>query len=104
MLFVLLLYFISFYNLKEYLKAIPDYSRALEFNPEYAWAYWNRGNAYMSLKNFNKKAFGDYYQAGLLFIEQKNKSQALKCVEQMKKIEPSNFLINVLEDKIKLLN
>jgi len=68
MLFVLLLYFISFYNLKEYLKAIPDYSRALEFNPEYAWAYWNRGNAYMSLKNFNKKAFGDYYQAGLLLF------------------------------------
>ena len=31
----------------EYDKAIEDYSKAIELNPEYAEAYNNRGNAYV---------------------------------------------------------
>lgn len=92
----------AFYRLEEYLKAIIDYSRAIENDPKYAWAYYNRGNAYLMLEEFDKKAFGESYLAGL-FVEQKNKNQALICLEKMKEINPSSFLNNALRDKIGLL-
>ena len=85
------------------MKSITDYSRAIENDPKYAWAYYNRGNAYLMLEEFNKKAFNEYYQAGLLFVEQKNKNQALVCLEKMKELDSSSYLINALKDKINLI-
>ncbi|MGB5772260.1 MAG: tetratricopeptide repeat protein, partial [Crocosphaera sp.] len=42
------------YNLSEYDKAIADYTKAIELNPNYAYAYNNRGLAYYNLKEYQK--------------------------------------------------
>jgi protein O-mannosyl-transferase len=42
-------------------KAINDYSRATEINPDYFEAYYNRANAYSNLKDWDK-AMADYTQ------------------------------------------
>ena len=68
-----------------------------------AWGYYNRGLVYQKLEEFDKKAFGEYYQAGLLFVEEGNKEQALVCLGKMNEINPSSFLNNALRDKIGLM-
>jgi len=67
-------------NLGEYQKAIDDYTKAIEINPKYTYAYYNRGNAYV-LQESPTAACGDFYQAGILFLKQKNTKQALICVD-----------------------
>ena len=41
---------IAYYKLKEYKKAIKEFSKAIKLNPEFAAAYLNRGSAYDKLK------------------------------------------------------
>ena len=49
-------------NLKEYQKAIADYTKAIELKPDYYLAYYNRGNVHNNLKEY-QKAIADYNQA-----------------------------------------
>ena len=86
-------------GLGKYQKAIDDYSKAIELNPSFASAYFSRGTAYTFQKS-PTAAGGDFYQAGILFLKQNNTSQALICVDWMKKINPSSPLINKLMDQI----
>jgi len=49
-------------NAKEYQKALADYNRAIQLDPQHALAYNNRGNAYSSLEEY-QKAIADYDRA-----------------------------------------
>jgi len=49
-------------DLKEYDKAMADYNKANEINPQYAMAYNNRGSVYYDLKEYDK-AIKDYNKA-----------------------------------------
>ena len=53
-------YFLVF--LKNYEKAIADYTKAIELRPDDASAYNNRGISFVALKN-NEKAIADYTKA-----------------------------------------
>jgi tetratricopeptide (TPR) repeat protein/S1-C subfamily serine protease len=52
----------TYYDLKDYPKAIADYDKAIAINPEYAVAYSNRGTTYSALKDY-PKAIADYDKA-----------------------------------------
>ncbi len=52
----------AYYDAGQYDKAIADYTRALQLDPEFAWAYIERGNAYGELQQYDK-AIADYDQA-----------------------------------------
>ncbi len=45
--------------MKDYSKALDDYSKAIEIDPNYASAYFNTGNTYIVLKEYSK-ALEDY--------------------------------------------
>ena len=92
-------FWIAYFKSGEHQKAIDDYSKAIELNPQYAYAYYNRGIAHNDLGE-HQKAIDDYYQAGILNLKQNNKTQALKCIDLMKKIDPSSQLIYKLQDLI----
>ena len=49
-------------RLGDYQGAIADYDRALELNPQFAQAYYNRGNAKRTLKDY-QGAIADYDKA-----------------------------------------
>ena len=44
----------AYYDLKDYQKAIADYTKAIELKPDYATAYYNRGSAHDDLKDYQK--------------------------------------------------
>ena len=46
----------------DYGSAITDYSKAIELNKNFVFAYFNRGNAYAKSKQFDK-AISDYTKA-----------------------------------------
>ena len=48
--------------LEDYNGAISDYTKAIEINPNYAKAYYNRGLTKRNLKDFNG-AISDYTKA-----------------------------------------
>jgi len=56
---------IFYYYLGEYHKAIDDYTKAIQLNPNYTDAYYSRGIAYYNLKQY-KKAIFDYTHVILL--------------------------------------
>ena len=41
-----------YYNIDEYTKAIKDYNKALNLNPDHALTYFNRAYAYYYLKDY----------------------------------------------------
>jgi tetratricopeptide (TPR) repeat protein len=90
----------SYYEIEEYQKAIDDYTEAIELDQYLANAFYYRGLAYSQLKDFPTAACGNLYQAGMLFLKQNNIDQALLCVDEMKKAEPSSPFINRLMDEI----
>ena len=53
---------LTYYELKQYEKAIEDYNKAIELNPNDAEVYTNRGNPYYKLKRY-EKAIEDYSKA-----------------------------------------
>jgi len=89
----------TYYDLREYKKAIENYTKAIEINPKYANTYYSRGNVYRKIGKY-QKAIDDCYQAGTLYLKQKNKTRVLECIDLMKTIDPSSQLINKLQDLI----
>ena len=89
----------AYSDLGEYQKAIDDYTKVIELDPEDVNIYLSRGLIYV-LREFPTAACGDFYQAGILYLKQNNKTQALICVDRMKKVDSSSPLINKLMDKI----
>jgi tetratricopeptide (TPR) repeat protein len=89
----------AYYDLREYKKAIENYTKAIEINPKYANTYYSRGNVYRKIGKY-QKAIDDCYQAGTLYLKQKNKTRVLECIDLMKTIDPSSQLINKLQDLI----
>jgi len=89
----------SCFALKQYGEAINYYTKAIEIAPGYAVAYYNRGLAY-EIQGFLTTACDDFYQAGILYLQQNNRTQALECIDLMKEADPSSPLIKKLMDKI----
>ncbi len=87
-------------NFGEHEKAIEDYSKTIEIYPEDADAHLARGIDYSLLQEFPTVACGDFYQAGVSFLKDNNITQALMCVDHIKKVDPSSPLIKKLMDKI----
>jgi len=90
---------IVYYNKGDYDQAIKEFTKAIELNPGFAEAYGNRGTTYAHQKMFTV-ACDDFYQAGILFLEQGRKGDALKCISNMKQADPTSPLIKKLMDKI----
>jgi len=86
-------------ELGQYQKAIDDYTRAIEIDQEYVHAYNNRGIVYENLEQY-QKAINDYYQAGILYLKQKNKTNAQKYIDWIKKIDSSSPLIDKLQNQL----
>src|SRR5207247_8256440 len=62
-------YALAYYNrgntyskLKQYERANDDYNRAIELDPQDAWAFGSRGQAYCSLKQY-EQAIADFDRA-----------------------------------------
>jgi tetratricopeptide (TPR) repeat protein len=81
-------------------KAIDDLNRAITLDSRLALAYFTRGVAYASLKTYTVSASGDIYQAGILFLKQRDKTRAMKSIDMMKRIDPSSPLVKKLMDKV----
>lgn len=81
----------AYRDLKQYPKALNDYSKAISLDPAHVKAYNNRGNIYYEQKKY-QEALKDYNQCirlkpnytfayinrGLVFYQLKNKSRACK--------------------------
>jgi len=99
--------FIMFYKLRadayfadgDYSNAIKDYTEIIELDPQNSDAYFNRGLAY-ALINMSTTACDDLYQAGILYLKQNKRTEALKCVDTMKQIDQFSPLIKKLMNKI----
>jgi tetratricopeptide (TPR) repeat protein len=44
---------IGYANMKDYDRAITDYSKAIELDPKYVWAYNHRGFAYVNKQDYD---------------------------------------------------
>jgi len=86
--------------LKELNKAIIDFTNAIYYEPEHAYAYYFRGLSYMYLGGYQVSGCDDFYQAGLLFLKQNNRTKAVECVDLIKEADSSSTLIKKLMDKI----
>ena len=53
----------DYYNKRQYELAIKDYSKAIILNPDFATAYYNRGNAYQALGGNTANAKSDFARA-----------------------------------------
>ena len=53
---------VAYNDLKQYERAISDYNKAIELNPNFALAYNNRGWAYYCLKKY-QQALKDFDKA-----------------------------------------
>ncbi len=80
-------------------KAIEKYGEEIENNPQNAAAYYNRGSTYVKQGELII-ACDNFYQSGILFLKQKNRTIALQCIELIKQTDPSSLLIKKLMDKI----
>ncbi|MBE9260634.1 tetratricopeptide repeat protein [Dolichospermum sp. LEGE 00246] len=65
------------YDLGDKQAAIADYNQAIKINPNYAHAYYNRGNAHYLLEN-NQAAISDYQQAVKLYQQQGGNEDLLR--------------------------
>jgi protein O-mannosyl-transferase len=93
----------AYAKLGNYSRAIEDYDRAIEINPQYSEAYNNRGVAYGKLGNY-RRAIEDYDRAieidpecvlsyvyrGAAYLELANPGQALSDYDRAIAIDPEN--------------
>ena len=47
-----------YFKLNQYKNAIDDYSKAIDLNPDYIKAYYNRANAYLKLGQYQNAIEG----------------------------------------------
>ena len=88
------------YAYKEnYDKALECCQKAIEIKNDYANAYYNMGFSYLA-KDLDISAADSFYQAGLLFLKQKNRQLVLRTIESMKEYTPDSPLIQKLMDKL----
>ena len=94
---------VAYAKLGNYGRAIEDYDRAIEINPQCADAYYNRGAAYAKLGNY-RRAIEDYDRAieidpecalshvyrGAAYLELANPGQALSDYDRAIEIDPAN--------------
>jgi len=83
---------------EQYQKAIDDYTKGIEKSGNLI-NLCIRGVAYTRLGQ-NQKAVDDFYEAGLLYLKDKNKTEVLECVDSMNEADPTSPLIKKLTDKI----
>lgn len=102
--------------LSEYDKAIKDYTKVIKLNPEDPHAYYNRGfcrlNNILTVKDVDLELYSgvsrllapltcdDFCTAGVLYLKKGNKTEALKCVDNIKQADSSSPLIKKLMNKI----
>ena len=88
---------------KSYKRAVLDFNKAIEINPDYLDSYLNRGIAYRNLKSYRKaikdfntciekrKNFKDaYYHRGVTYYEQGKYKQANADLVKVLGFEPGN--------------
>jgi tetratricopeptide (TPR) repeat protein len=92
-------FWITYFKSDEQAKTIDDYTRQIELDAKYVDAYKNRGYVYGNLEEY-QKAIDDYYQAGILYLKQKDKTRAQKYIDWMKKIDSSSPLIDKLQNQL----
>ena len=83
----------------DYSKAIEYYQKAIEINPDYAAAYYNMGLAYFA-KGWKTSAADYLYQAGLIYLGQKDRQKVLRQIDFMKDLVPDSPLITLLMEKL----
>ena len=79
-------------------EAIKDYTTVIKLNPKHIDAYYSRGLCYTYEKLFTA-AYDDFYQAGMLYLKEKNVDEARRCLFVMED-NPLSFLYKKLKDKI----
>jgi tetratricopeptide (TPR) repeat protein len=91
----------AYRNLKDYPRAIQDYTQAIRLNPDIALAYSNRGEAYRNLKDY-PRAMEDYTQAirlephlaeaylnrGAAYVDLEDYSRAIQDCDQAIRLKP----------------
>ena len=75
------------YNLKDYQKAIVDYNKAIELNPDDAPGYYNRG--LINKKQGDKtKAIQDFTKAAELYQKQGNTEWNQNALNRIRELQP----------------
>jgi tetratricopeptide (TPR) repeat protein len=87
---------------QDYARAIADYSKALQLNPNYADAYYSRGTVYLRM-NDNDRAIGDisqtlrlnpnhayaYFNRGLAYQNKADYTRAIADYDQAVRLNPA---------------
>jgi tetratricopeptide (TPR) repeat protein len=89
------------FRLRQFAKAIADFSRAIELDPKYVEAYANRGYAYseqgkteQAIKDYERVIALDpnralaYYNRGVIFLEEKNLDRAIEDFSTAIRLSP----------------
>ncbi len=53
------------------------------------------------IKKLSDEIIQVYYNDGLTYLQKRKKTEALKCIDEMKTVDPESPLIQKLMDKIK---
>ena len=77
-------------------KAVSEFKKCLSVDPNLAKAHLKLGTAYIS-KGLDSKAADHFYRAGLLFLKQGDKGNALKACEGLKKTRSKELERNLSE-------
>jgi tetratricopeptide (TPR) repeat protein len=91
-------YFTKAQEAKDWQEKIVFYNKAIEFNPQYAEAYNNRGKAYyheMTLSDYNKAIILNhkyaiaYYNRGNLYFDKKEYDKAFQDYDKAIELDPN---------------
>jgi tetratricopeptide (TPR) repeat protein len=90
-------------KLKQYIKAIQSYGKAIELDPNDTWTYYSRGNAYFYLKQYIKaiqdydkaieldpKDSGLYYDRGNAYFYLKQYIKAIQDYDKAIELDPKD--------------
>jgi tetratricopeptide (TPR) repeat protein len=91
----------SYYKQKDYDKAVVQFTKAIEFKPHYAHAYYHRGLVYYDQKEYSKaiadynkaleinpKLFQTYHNRGNTYYNQKEHDKAIADYNKALEIKP----------------
>lgn len=77
-------------------KDVENNTNVIRLYPKYPKAYHDRGFAHYKLGEW-QKAIDDFFQAGKLYVEQKEKAKAQACADWIKKIDRHSSLVTELQ-------